>query len=110
MKKLIVVLVIMIISIGSFIFYNGKQNTNPNIDKDFEAELRTLAKDTYQFLEDYTDPNTGLTMDRVDFDNSEVRYEQTSPTNIGMYLASTISAAELGIITKKEGLTGVVAL
>ncbi|MEH7237244.1 glucoamylase family protein [Bacillus sp. JJ1562] len=71
-------------------------------ETEFEKELFSIAEDTYQFFIDYTDPNTGLTLDRVDIDGKVVEYSQTSPTNIAMYLVSTISAAEFDFISKQE--------
>ncbi|NHM32432.1 glucoamylase family protein [Neobacillus terrae] len=72
-------------------------------EKSTNAQLLSIAKKTYKFYEDFTDPKTGLTADEVRYDTGkEEKHEYTSPTNIAMYLFSTISANKLGIITKSE--------
>ncbi|MFF2446375.1 glucoamylase family protein [Neobacillus sp. NPDC058068] len=81
---------------------NGKGN-GKNIG--FEKQLESTAKKTYRYFQDYTDPKTGLTSDIVRFQNGEDEAKHTSPTNIGMYLLSTVSAEEMGIITRKEAVS-----
>ncbi|WP_423188877.1 glucoamylase family protein [Alkalibacterium sp. f15] len=68
-----------------------------------EAELTTVAEDTFAFFEDFTDPKTGLTSDRVDLNDSWKEAGHTSPTNIAMYLLSVVSAVEMDFITADEG-------
>lgn len=70
---------------------------------DYEEELTTIAEDTFSFFEDHTDPETGLTSDRVDVNGSRMIAGHTSPTNIAMYLLSVISAVEMDFITAEEG-------
>src|SRR3712207_1928319 len=68
------------------------------------AQRRVLlqyAQDTWQSFVAMTDPDTGLTSDNINADTRVVaRY--TSPTNIGSYIWSTLSARDLGIISPKE--------
>ncbi|MFB1051011.1 glucoamylase family protein [Paraliobacillus sp. JSM ZJ581] len=99
MKKIIALggSLLLIVVVIFFIFY---QNSS-----EFDQELNEIAEDTYRFFENYTDPNTGLTIDRVDVEAQVKEYKQTSPTNIAMYLVSTVSAVELEIISKKEAET-----
>lgn len=101
MKKVVIIAlpILLIAGILSIVLLN---NSKPGVDSKFEKELLTVAEDTYQFFTEYTDSETGLTLDRVDVENGEVKSEHTSPTNIAMYIVSTISASELGIISKKE--------
>ncbi len=74
---------------------------------DFEQKmlLHELAQRTFRFFTEYTPP-TGLTPDNVQFDpRSKVPdgiARRTSPTNIGLYLASCVSARELGLIDAQE--------
>lgn len=71
----------------------------------FRAELKAIAYKTYTFFEDYTDQNTGLTYDEVRHtENGIEEAKRTSPTNIAMYMMSTVSAQQLGIISKKEAV------
>jgi hypothetical protein len=74
----------------------GKQKA---MDKQFES----VAKQTYKYFEDFTDEETGLTSDIVRLDEGE-EGKHTSPTNIGLYMLSVISAEEMGFITKEEAM------
>ncbi|MDN4074035.1 glucoamylase family protein [Fictibacillus terranigra] len=71
----------------------------------FKNDLKAIAKSSYSYFVDYTDPKTGLTSDAMRFpDGKAEEAKHTSPTNISMYLLSTISAQELGFITRKEAV------
>ncbi|WP_413379434.1 glucoamylase family protein [Alkalihalobacillus sp. 1P02AB] len=97
MNKKWVILIVVILVAGVTIFTTVKEDQHEatiSLGSD-DRELMKIAKDTYAFFEEYTDPNTGLTLDRVDLHNGEIRYEQTSPTNIAMYLLSLVAAVEL---------------
>lgn len=63
--------------------------------------LLGYASDTWQSLAAMTDETTGLPADKLSGDLS-TRSINTSPTNIGGYLWSTIVARDLGIIDKRE--------
>jgi hypothetical protein len=81
----------------------AKANNN---NQSIEHELKGVAMKTYRYFEDYTDPVTGLTDDAVRFqDGKGTEAKHTSPTNIGMYLISTVSADEMGVISRKEALS-----
>ncbi|MCQ4087615.1 glucoamylase family protein [Saccharibacillus sp. JS10] len=70
------------------------------------AELKSISKKTYRFFKDYTDPKTGLTSDEIRMTAKGVEEaKRTSPTNISMYMMSTVSAHQLGIISKKEAVS-----
>ncbi|MED4957892.1 glucoamylase family protein [Paenibacillus macerans] len=71
----------------------------------FRAELKAIAIKTYKYFQDHTDPKTGMTYDEVRVTEDGIKeVKHTSPTNIGMYMMSTVSAHELGIISKKEAV------
>ncbi|OIU70781.1 glucoamylase family protein [Rossellomorea aquimaris] len=71
----------------------------------FRAELKAIAKKTYTYYEDHTDPATGLTFDETRYtEEGKKNAEHTSPTNIGMYMMSTVSAQEMGFISKEEAV------
>lgn len=72
-------------------------------EKKHEEELNTVAKDTYAFFEEFTDQKTGLTSDRVDVRDHIDKAGHTSPTNIAMYILSTVSAVDLDVISREEG-------
>ena len=69
-----------------------------------DAVLTGYAADTWTSLAAMTDRKTGLPADKLSGDLA-VASEDTSPTNIGGYLWSTISARDLGIISKAESFT-----
>ncbi len=70
-----------------------------------QAELKAIAKKTYKYFQDHTDPNTGMTNDEVRFtDEGKTEATHTSPTNIAMYMMSTVSAEQMGIITRKDAV------
>lgn len=75
-------------------------------ENDFNEELKSIAEETYRYFEDFTDSETGLPYDIVRMKNGEREEgKHTSPTNIAMYILSTISADELGFISEKEAST-----
>ncbi|QHE51501.1 DUF3131 domain-containing protein [Pontibacillus sp. HMF3514] len=68
-------------------------------------QLKAISGKTYRYFEDFTNDNTGLTYDAVRMNNDDLNEKKyTSPTNIGMYMMSTISADEMGIISRKEAV------
>lgn len=70
-----------------------------------QAELKAIAKKTYKYFQDHTDPNTGMTYDEVRFtDEGKTEAAHTSPTNIAMYMMSTVSAEQMGIITRNDAV------
>jgi hypothetical protein len=72
----------------------------------FQKQLKAIAKKTYQYFEDFTDPETGLTYDIVRFQDGKLSEgKHTSPTNIAMYILSTISAEQMGMITRDEAVS-----
>ncbi|TDL31927.1 DUF3131 domain-containing protein [Jeotgalibacillus sp. S-D1] len=74
-------------------------------NKALNAELKAISKKTYRYFEDHTDPKTGLTFDEVRYtDEGKQEAAHTSPTNIGMYMMSTVSAEQMGLISKKEAV------
>jgi len=80
-----------------FVFVGEKKDQNEN------KVLEKLLTDTYSYFSAQTNEATGLTRDRIDYVSSGIKtYNQTSPTNIAMYLSSLVVAAEAGIIDYKE--------
>lgn len=69
-----------------------------------DEHLVEVATDTYEFFDIYTYPDTGLTSDRVNMSHPEVGSNNTSPTNIAMYLMSTIVAVEMDLIDYDEAV------
>ncbi|PPA69317.1 glucoamylase family protein [Jeotgalibacillus proteolyticus] len=78
---------------------------NHGKDKALNAELKAIAKKTFTYFKDNTDPNTGLTYDEIRYtEEGKIEAAHTSPTNIAMYMMSTISAQEMGFISKEEAV------
>ncbi len=63
--------------------------------------LHDLAQRTFLYFSRNT-PDTGLPPDNVQLEPDNGAARRTSPTNIGLYLASCISARELGLIDAEE--------
>ncbi|WNB91173.1 glucoamylase family protein [Bacillus sp. NEB1478] len=74
-------------------------------DLAFRAELKAIADKTYKFYQDHTDPKTGMTYDETRY-TAEGKKDaaHTSPTNMAMYMMSTVSAQQLGIISRDEAV------
>jgi hypothetical protein len=67
------------------------------------GDLRRWARDTWTSFQAMVDPATGLPSDNIEGDlDPATRSGYTSPTNIGGYLWSTVSARDLGIISRHE--------
>lgn len=62
--------------------------------------LREYAADTWRSFEAMTFDETGLPADNLDIHGERSAY--TSPTNIGVYLWSTIAARDMKLIGRKE--------
>jgi hypothetical protein len=67
------------------------------------ATLLDYARTTWASFVAMTDEESGLPADSLKFDGT--RSVQTSTTNIGAYLWSTLVAEELGIISHREAVT-----
>ncbi len=68
-------------------------------------QLKAISKKTYRYFEDFTNEETGLTYDAVRMDDGEITSQEfTSPTNISMYMMSTIAAEDAGIISREEAV------
>ena len=67
-----------------------------------DAALQRYATDTWESFVAMTDPDSGLPTDKLWTDGT--RAVQTSTTNIGAYLWSTVGAEELGIIGHAEAV------
>ena len=67
-----------------------------------QGVLQRYARDTWASFVAMTDPNTGLPADSLHIDGT--RSVQTSTTNIGAYMWSTLVAEELHIIKHKEAV------
>jgi hypothetical protein len=66
-----------------------------------DDQLERYAADTWASLDAMTDKATGLPSDNIDGDLATAA-AYTSPTNIGGYLWSTVTARDLGIISAEE--------
>ncbi|MEA3319362.1 MAG: glucoamylase family protein [Bacillota bacterium] len=103
MKKLLGLFLITMLGVGTILYFTSTaEKTVVQPKNDMEKELLDTAEKTFRFFEDYTDLETGLTMDRVDFEQDETKAEHTSPTNIAMYMLGMVSGVELGFISKNE--------
>ncbi len=68
-----------------------------------QAYLRRVARQTWRFFEQYVGPDTHwLPPDNVQFEPVPHVAQQTSPTNIGFALLSTVAANDLGYTGLRE--------
>lgn len=106
MKPTKVISFLLMFSLFANLFVTPKA-TAADLGEDlaFQVELKAIAKKTYKFYQDHTDPVTGMTYDETRYTaDGKKDATHTSPTNIGMYMMSTVSAQQLGIITKDEAV------
>lgn len=90
---------------ANLVITNMVSATDYEKDRALQVELETIAKKTYKYFQDHSDPNTGLTYDEVRFtEEGKTEARHTSPTNIGMYMMSTVSAQQMGLITEAEAV------
>ncbi|MET0788514.1 MAG: glucoamylase family protein [Cellulomonas sp.] len=74
-----------------------------HLSRQDRADLARWAADTWTSFVAMTDETTGLPADNIEASlDPATRSGYTSPTNIGAYMWSTVSAEELGIIGKRE--------
>lgn len=74
------------------------------------AYLRQIACRTWSFFETYVTPDENmLPPDNFQEDPDPVLAHRTSPTNIGLYLISTVAAHEMGWIGRSEALHRITA-
>jgi len=67
-----------------------------------EALLRQIAEDTWRYFEYILDKRSFLPANRIKLTWQQEIGDYASPTDIGLYLLSTICAAELGLIGRRE--------
>jgi hypothetical protein len=72
------------------------------ISSDSIQLLRRIANDTWGYFRDIVDKETGLPLDHIKLSPKIEIGSYTSPTNIGLYMVSVISAYDLGFIERKE--------
>ena len=75
------------------------------IDEDEQKQLRLIARQTWRFFETFvTADDNHLPPDNFQEDPKPVVAHRTSPTNIGLYLMSVLSARDFGWIGTAETL------
>lgn len=73
-------------------------------ERDPKRFLRMIAEDTWKYFQNARDKKTHLIVDNLRTGKNSLVSGYTSPTNIAMDFLSTISAAELGFVSRKEAL------
>ncbi|MGH1525520.1 glucoamylase family protein [Leifsonia sp. L25] len=81
---------------------NGMQgmSAQPPLTAAQKASLLQVAKDTWTFFQNDTDPVTHLPLDNLGPGTTKGQY--TSAANIGTYLEGVVSAGDLGIIKRPQ--------
>ncbi|HEX2177797.1 MAG TPA: glucoamylase family protein [Nocardioidaceae bacterium] len=81
----------------------GAASAHARVDAVDQRLLRTYAKDTWRSFVAMVHPRTGLPDDNIGGDlHPGSRAGYTSPTNIGAYLWSTVTARDIGLISADE--------
>jgi len=68
------------------------------------AFLKAIARDTWKYFVNAREKNSHLVVDHIRLGAAPLAADYTSPTNIAMDVLATISAQELGLITRSEAL------
>ncbi len=106
MKKKFALMLTILLLVNAAITTPSLANTSPKgKEVALSKQLRAISKQTYRYFEDFTDNETGLTADAVRWNDGMMNIQShTSPTNIGMYMMSVVSAEELGFINHRQAL------
>ena len=80
-----------------------KLDTPAPLTEEHARLVNTIAAETWHFFESFvTEDSAGLPPDNVQFDPPAGAACRTSPTNIGLYMMSCVSARELGLISDEK--------
>lgn len=81
------------------------RSSNPAVKRDHALRLRVIARRTWRFFETFvTADEHHLPPDNFQDDPSPVVAHRTSPTNMGLYLLSVVSANDFGWIGRVDAL------
>lgn len=86
-------------------FFIGKSNVSKvnNVNLKEKEELLEIARKTWQYFDEYmNEENNYMPPDNYQEGRKEKVVSRTSSTNIGLGLLATISAKDLGFISKEE--------
>ncbi len=94
----------------SFVFYpfimlalSEKYVETDLLSKHDRSKLQKIAQKEFSYFKNTVNESSSyLPPDNIQFEPVEKIANRTSPTNIGLYLASLISAVDLNILTEKE--------
>ncbi len=73
-------------------------------EKNAKAFLRGIAEDTWKYFVNARDRDTGLVVDHIRLGDAPLAADYTSPTNIAMDFLATVSAMELGFLSRDAAL------
>jgi len=86
------------------IIYDHRRRDRLRNEIDDRRLLKAIAYDTWKFFENASDKDTFLIVDHIRLGDAPLIADYTSPTNIAMDLLATISAKELGFISRWDAL------
>lgn len=84
---------------------NVKKQKQLQDTRDHRAFLKIIAEDTWKYFTQAIDRETGLVVDHLRVGDFPLAADYTSPTNIAMDLLATVSAHDLGFISRQEALS-----
>lgn len=92
-------------AVGLLISLPGQQKGDRPVATDDTEALRLMARRTWRFFESFVTPGDNmLPPDNFQETPSPVLAHRTSPTNIGLYLLSVVSAQDFGWIGRQEAI------
>ncbi len=84
-------------------FMDQPKRTLPELTEEEKESVRALCRDTWHFFEKHVHSRTFfLPPDNVQLSPEKGPVLRTSPTNIGLYLLSTLAAREMGFLTSAQ--------
>lgn len=78
---------------------NQRNSSGSSPEEGSSNALVAIARNTYRYFDEFTVSRTGLPVDAVQENGTNLT--RTSPTNVGMYVLSTVAADELGILASE---------
>ncbi|TVP43117.1 MAG: glycosyl transferase, partial [Halomonas sp.] len=92
-------------AVASWLSSSKSAVVQPAISTDEALELRLIARRTWRYFETFVTPNDNrLPPDNFQEDPKPVLAQRTSPTNMGLYLLSTLAARDFGWIGTQHTL------
>ncbi len=92
-------------AVASWLSSHKSAVVQPTISEEEALELRLIARRTWRYFETFVTPaDNGLPPDNFQEDPTPALAQRTSPTNMGLYLLSTLAARDFGWLGTQQAL------